>query len=228
LVKQNNNKDNNTTDIIAIPVDKNGKTPEDFKDILQTHHNTLMSASSSVTGVISTLKSQLNVIGYIFPTYIKIQFKDDFLKKITQTTDISDLKTKIPLDEFKTFYVFILYNVTGVSVKQIKEVIKNKIDPHGKILNNENNQRMLRQFDEFLRKYGKKNKSTIFKFNEFEVSFNPYGLTQQVQSTTQNNSTEETSGEEKDIISTSRPNKFTLHRKQNNSIVSDDEFVSSG
>jgi len=160
-------QDNNVT---AIPVDKNGKTPE---DILQKHYKVLRSTSSSVTGTISTLKSQLNVIGYIFPTYIKIQFKDKFLNKITQTSDKSDLKTKIPLDEFKTFYIFVLYNVTGVSVTQIKQLIKKEIDPDGKILNDKNNQRMLKQFHEFLLTYGNKSRPAIFKFNEFEVSFNP-------------------------------------------------------
>ena len=215
-------QDNNVT---AIPVDKNGKTPE---DILQKHYKVLRSTSSSVTGTISTLKSQLNVIGYIFPTYIKIQFKDKFLNKITQTSDKSDLKTKIPLDEFKTFYIFVLYNVTGVSVTQIKQLIKKEIDPDGKILNDKNNQRMLKQFHEFLLTYGNKRKPTIFKFNEFEVSFNPQELTQQVQTTTQNSSTEETSGEEKDVISTGKPKKFTLYQKTKYSIVPDEEFVSGG
>jgi hypothetical protein len=201
LVKKDNNNDkskddntNNTTNVIAIPINKNGKVPENFKiegfedkekedlqNILQKHSETLKFVSSSVNSIINTLKSRLNVIGYILPTYIKIHFNQKFLNNTnnkTQTTNTSDskTKTKIPLDEFKTFYVFILYNVntggTSISVKQIKQIIKDKIDPHGKILNDETNQEKLNQFDMFLRKYGNKSGiQTTFKFNEFEVLF---------------------------------------------------------
>jgi hypothetical protein len=159
--------DNNVT---VIPINKNGEASE---TVLQKHYKVLRSASSSVPGVINTLKSQLNVIGFILPTYIKIQFKDKFLNKLTQTTNVTDLKTKIPIDEFKTFYAFVLYNVTGISVKQIKQVIKNEIDPNGKILNDKNNQRMLHQYHEFILTYGNKSRPSMFKFNEFEIPFNP-------------------------------------------------------
>ena len=218
-------QDNNIT---VIPIDKNGKTSE---TVLQKHYKVLRSASSSVTGAINTLKSQLNVIGFILPTYIKIQFKDKFLNKITQTNDLSDLKTKIPLDEFKTFYIFVLYNVNvknDISIKQIKQLIKNEIDPNGKILKDVNNQRLLKQFHEFLLTYGNKSRPSMFKFDEFEVPFNPQELTREIQTTTQNSSTEETNEEEKDVVSTGKPKKFTLYQKPQYSIVPDEEFVGSG
>ncbi len=155
MVKTANNN------VTAIPIDKSEKT---FESVLQKHSKVLRSSSSSVTGAINTLKTQLNVIGFILPTYIKIHFKDKFLK----TTNI----TKIPFDEFKTFYVFVLYNITGISVKQIKELIKTEIDPDGKILNDKNNQRMLHQYHEFLLTYGNKNKPSMFNFSKFEIPFN--------------------------------------------------------